>query len=528
MARPPITTPICLLAMALLLLAAGCRVSDRPPAPIPTLTPVTGRMNQPIFVYNVWSSYDELSDNIRLDEALVDRQFDDLVRLRRQGVRFDVFMMDAFWFARDGAYRTWRAQDWPQGPDRWIARCQDEGILPGLWIAANSAALMDVAPAWKDSLDGKTGLCLFAGGFRGDLEQVLELWYGRGIRMFKFDFGELWAAPPALQKTMTQDEIVEKNARALQELIDSFRKRHPDCLFTLFNGFGGEYGGTAAPIQQTVQKRWLDTFDSMYCGDPRPSDVPMASFWRSLDLYTDHMVVYYSRNGVPIERIDNTGCMVGVAGTIYGRRLQAWRGMALLEMARGGWMNVMHGNLELLTDQDGRWLARLQHLYTPLLAYGRTEPFGGIPGRREAYGFASIGEAGSVYTVVNPAQEFRWVDLPRLQRLQPAGETGRILFRDAGFAPELDGRRVRLGPEQLAVVGFGRYASDRFDLGVEPDVKIPVESVPLGDGAAESAGRDRQASFTLPPGMGLRIRVQQFENETPLRVSGGSPPAAGR
>src|SRR6266851_5508308 len=52
----------------------------------------------PIFVYNNWSAYDELSDNIPLTEHLALKELDEILRLRRFGVRFDYYMMDAFWF----------------------------------------------------------------------------------------------------------------------------------------------------------------------------------------------------------------------------------------------------------------------------------------------------------------------------------------------------------------------------------------------------------------------------------------------
>jgi len=72
----------------------------------------------PIFVYNDWSAYDELSDNIPLTEQLAMKELDEILRLRRFGVRFDYYMMDAFWFDPDGGYRTWRKPNWPNGPDR--------------------------------------------------------------------------------------------------------------------------------------------------------------------------------------------------------------------------------------------------------------------------------------------------------------------------------------------------------------------------------------------------------------------------
>jgi hypothetical protein len=87
--------------------------------------------------------------------------------------------------------------------------------------------------------------------------------------------------------------------------------------------------------------------------------------------------------------------MIGNTGTIYYRKTNAWKGMLLLMVARGGWINTIHGNLEFLSDEDARWFARVQSMYAPLQAMGRTKTFGGIPGEEQSYGFASFDHSGA-------------------------------------------------------------------------------------------------------------------------------------
>jgi hypothetical protein len=145
------------------------------------------------------------------------------------------------------------------------------------------------------------------------------------VRLFKFDFANFTIATPAAAKSFSKDEIFRQNCDALRGALLGFKQKNPDVLLAAFNGFGGDTEGTFAPIRQTVDLRWLGAFDSLYCGDPRFSDVPAMNFWRSMDFYSDHMVRYYEANGVPLERIDNTGCMFGVAGTCYQRRTAAWK-----------------------------------------------------------------------------------------------------------------------------------------------------------------------------------------------------------
>jgi hypothetical protein len=65
-------------------------------------------LKKPACVYINGAAYDELSDTVELTEALALEQFEHLLRLRGLGVQIDYYLMDAFWYARNGGYRTWR------------------------------------------------------------------------------------------------------------------------------------------------------------------------------------------------------------------------------------------------------------------------------------------------------------------------------------------------------------------------------------------------------------------------------------
>lgn len=482
----------------------------------------------PIAVYNNWSSYDELSDNIELTEKLAMRELDELLRLRRAGVRFDYYMMDAFWFAKDGGYRTWRKPSWPNGPDEWIKKCRANGVRPGLWFSTNTLVGIDAIPEWGNSLNAKRGAMSFSeGGFLPNFMDTMQYWYDRGIRMFKFDFVDFSAATPAAEKTLAPGEIRSRNEHAFREALRRFRQKHADVVLVAFNGFGGDVETTsgAFPFPHAVDIRWLEVFDSMYSGDPRPSDVPQMSFWRSMDIYSDHMVRRYEQSYLPLERIDSTGFMVGTTGTIYYRKMNAWKGALILMFARGGWINTVHGNLELISDGDARWFARVQSLYMRLQAFGRTKTFGDIPGDVQPYGFGSFDSTGAVYTVVNPAQSFESIQMPRLTRDQRANTKGRILFRDAGFQPVLSGDRIKLGPGQMVVVAYGHYAAPQYDLGVQEDVVIARTITPMQVPFVHKEGKAIEATLDAPTQGSVRVIMQQHSPDGTLRRTwAGGPP----
>jgi hypothetical protein len=485
-------------------------------------------LRDPIFVYNDWSAYDELSDNIPLTESLAMKELDEILRLHRFGVRFDYYMMDAFWFDPDGSYRTWRKPNWPDGPDAWIQKCRDHGILPGLWFSTNTLVKINAAPQWQDSLNEKKGsMSFFEGGFLPSFMETLQYWYDRGIRMFKFDFVDFDAATPQSVKTMGREEIRARNADAFRKALKQFRQRNPDIVLVAFNGFGGDVESTAGPFpfHNPVDLRWLEVFDSLYSGDPRASDVPEMNFWRSMDIYSDHMVRRYEQSNLPLDRIDSTGFMLGNTGTIYYRKTHAWKGALILMMARGGWVNTVHGNLEFLSKDDARWFAKVQSIYLRLESMGRTKTFGGIPGDVQPYGFGSLDPDGALYVAVNPAQNISQIELPLLSKAQELNQHGRLLFSDVGFQPVLTGSKVTLGPGQMAVVGYGKYASPEYTMGTQEDVRIPLSIRPL-EATLTPEGKNAIHATVIAPQQGnLRIVMQQRSTDGGIMRSWkGGPP----
>jgi hypothetical protein len=238
---------------------------------------------KPVFVYNNWSAYDELSDKVVQTEVLAMRELDELVRLKRAGVLFDYYVMDAFWFDKHGGYRVWHKEHWPKGPDRWLSACKEHGVRPGMWFSTNLIAthdgrFLEPVPEWAGSVATDPNiLCLFEGGYLDHLAGSLQLWYDRGVRLFKFDFAYFEAVTAASKNKYTPEEIKEKNKVAFMGMLRRFRGRNPDVLITGYNGFGGEMENTFTPFHKTVDQRWLEVFDTLYCGDPRFSDVPMMN-----------------------------------------------------------------------------------------------------------------------------------------------------------------------------------------------------------------------------------------------------------
>jgi hypothetical protein len=450
-----------------------------------------------LFVYDNWSAYDELSDNVPLTEELTMAQFGELLRLRRNGVKIDAYLMDAFWYERDGGYRVWNRQRWPQGPDRWLAACAEHGVTPGLWFPANTAFHMEPPAEWADSLaeDG-WGFCLFEGGFWPGFLAALEYWYGRGIRLFKFDFADFGAAPEATKLQMLPSEIRARNIAAYREGLLALRSRCPDALFLGYNGFEeAEFmPWTDRPIRRVLDPAWLDVFETMYSGDPRPADVPLYDFWRTLDVYADHMVRHLHARGYPLDRIDNCSFMMGKTGTCYRRGKAGWRSSYLLSLARGGKVHMMLGNLEQFDDEDARWMARVQALY---LQAGTPTVVGGLPGKGELYGY----QAGRLLTLVNPSL---------VEQRFPVGAP--LVYVDGSVLIE-DGYAV-LGSGAVAVFGSASLDS--------PDVATTGLSPVACDWSFSPHACE--TIFTCPGSEVHLVFEQRDAKGLAVRTSGGAPP----
>jgi len=485
-------------------------------------------LKQPVAVFNNWSAYDPMSDNIPQTEELCMKLFDNLIRLKQHGVKVDYYLMDAFWFDRDGGYRKWDKKNWPNGPQRWIDACIENGIKPGLWFSVNliqaiaGKPMLNIIPEWQSSVTSdKEVLSLFEGGYLNHLMETLQIYVNMGVKMFKFDFAHFYnAATDAAKATTLPNEIEELNKQAFIQAIKKFRYKNPDIIFVGYNGFGGDIGNTVTPFRKTIDIRWLEIFETLYSGDPRISDLPMMNFWRSQDLYPDQMVQQFAFNGLPLSRIDNCSFMLGETGTCYKRGIQAWKGELILALARGGWLNVFHGNIDLLSDRDAEWFGKVQKTYMDLQKYGQTSIWGAIPQSGMPYGYVSSTKDGSLFTVVNPSQSIQRITLP-----ENMTDKCRILFTDSGFKPSVEGRKLILGPEQLAVVGSGKYDTDEYAWGIEPDIHIPQSISPAK--TVLSVIDNHTVVALCKPKKGKTLRIfftQNDEAGIPYRSVGGSPP----
>jgi hypothetical protein len=472
----------------------------------------------PTFIYGNWSAYDELSDTVPLDETLAMRQLENLLRLRSQGVRFDGYLMDAFWFARDGAYRTWRKPHWPNGPDRWLNACLENALLPGLWFASNNLSHLDAAPAWADSVnkDG-WGLSFSEGGFLADFMAALQHWHDRGVRIYKFDFAEFGVIPKGKESTLEPAEARSRSIAAFRDALAKFRAKNPDAILMAYNGFDErECTNRSDRLPgRYMDPKWLEVFDSIYCGDPRPSDLPCADFWRSVDIYSDCLARLYESSDIPLDRIDNSAFMAGNTGTCYWRGKAGWKQMLILSLARGGRYHVAYGDLSLFDDVDAQFWAQAQRAYTPLMKQGATTSFGGWPGAGEPYGWLGAAPGFAIATVVNPGIGPDVIELPILPEASWHLVGGKVDSKEG---------LLLLEAGQVAV-----FTTDTLlELSLEAEQNLSVAGPPVATAQGDTP-LTLALSTALPPGNYRLVITQTDRDGNALRTYPGKdfqPPFA--
>lgn len=88
------------------------------------------------------------------------------------------------------------------------------------------------------------------------------------------------------------------------------------------------------------------------------------------------------------------------------------------------------------------------------------------------------------------------------------------------------GNKIKLGPGQMAAVGFGLYADPKYDLGIQNDVRIPLSIAPFS-AQFHSLGNNAIEATITPPTVGdLRIILQQRGKDGhAVRSWPGGPPS---
>ncbi len=425
---------------------------------------VSGRNSKAAPIYCDWAAHDELGTLVKpqLTERLVDTQLDALKSLAAQeDVRFDYYLMDAFWYDPKGAYLDFKKPNWPRGYEPALRHMLELGLKPGLWFDLGGSTLdLKDTPGWS----GPEKPCLADPAFAQLLERAFEYHIGKhSLAMLKFDFTNLYCRHGGDAPSLA---VLERNADALRKLCDRARQLNPAIIIRAYNTFSLTEMMSSTKYWDeayAVSPWWLLWFDSVYSGDPRPSDLPSVTSLRdSVDWYQDHVSRGYFRSLMPAPTLDDCGILVGKTSTIYYLGAEGFTDAWILNVLRGGMMPTFYGDLTLLTPRDRNFLAAtLRFLRDHQQLIARTRPILGVPGKGEVYGYQAQDSALTLITLVNPGlfrQSFsvEVADLPR-------AAIQKLIFSNDAQAPretrESSGLLTgKLVPGEIRVYALGEAA----------------------------------------------------------------------
>ncbi len=497
---------LCAFFLTLLAACAITTLAARAQRSVPELA-------APIEIYTHASAPAEHLAASPLSEALALGDVDQLIRLKKSGLRVDYDLLDAYAITHDGLHASGRNAAWPHGPDAWITHCRAAGIRPGLRFSSSALRPFGQAPF------------LFNAEILHDFIPALQSWYNRGIRLFAFDGLDLTIQTSENPPGITQDQFVAHNREALGVSLTAFRAKNRGAVLLAIKDNGSVSDASPA-------------FVLLSAGSPHGPSWPETSVERAGEIASDSEIRRAEQTGVPLAHILSEGFIAAPACredpcASHPRPALArpWKGDFLLSHARGSWVHPLTGDLDAIQAADVRWMARVQKLFFLVQAQGQMHSFGGAhpEGSNIAglpYGFAGATSRGAVFVVVNPSQAVATLPFPALMRHQPRG-TGRVLFRDAGFSPHLAGYAITLGPGQMAVVGFGAYAAPEFNFGVQKDVVIPSSIEPVDADFQLTAPGVLEARFDPPIRGVLRIVVLEREPEGGTQARAAAAPTAG-
>ena len=348
--------------------------------------------NEPLRVYCDWALHcegsvdgPELTAQMTLDNIKELKEFE-----RRSGVKFDYYLMDAFWFETGVPYTRFKKKNFPDGPAPVVSALKEAGMKFGLWFDINCASVG--LPGAENLKNGAGGaLCLGCKEtadmlYEGISRQIDEC----GIDMIKLDFGFFDCSTPAHGHSIHPHEHKERAVRYFMDVMDRLRQKKPGLKILAYNGFTTslEWIGAVKYIPgYAVSPYWSSRLDYVYCGDPRPSDSAFSDFTASVNHYNDCMTSNHVDSCFPLKNTDDSGTMVGVTDTIYRQGRATFRRTILSNLMRGTMKLNLYGDVRLLNDADTAYFGYINGIFDRICNEFEFRTVAGDPRRDEPYGY---------------------------------------------------------------------------------------------------------------------------------------------
>ena len=364
---------------------------------------------QPLRIYCDWGLHDDLTDHINLTEIMTLENIERIAALsEKSGVKFDYYLMDAYWFEENQPYIRFKKSTFPHGVETVLKQLEQKGMKYGLWFDLNC-----IHAHWKgmekyDALLESGALCFACDDVAEAMTEALSHHIQRhGVRMIKLDFAYFECANPDHGHSVEHTESKEKSVGNFIRMIGKLKALQPDLKILCYNGWTTELdwiGSVQERKGYAISPYWCEYVDYLYCGDPRPSEISCGDFSHSLVYYTDAMIRNFREASMPFSAIDDHGTMMGSTSTIYGLGKKLFRQGVLMDVMRGGGKVHLYGDVSGLDEDDLRYFSFVDGVYGEIVRGGyETDFILGDARKGEIYGYAADGGASGYAVALNPS-----------------------------------------------------------------------------------------------------------------------------
>lgn len=421
-------------------------------------------------IYCDWAAHDELSDEKceKLSEKMALRILKTLEKVRHEkDVCFDYYLMDDFWFQQDKPYTEFNPETWPDGPDHFLKQVDKHGMKYGLWFDVNMASVNVSDETPKRQENGKE-ICL-------NYQENMDLLFTsiekhvreHQVRMLKFDFA-YFECMNENHHCHSKRAVASKEpaVRKFIEKLNYLRTIDPELMILAYNGFTTDlsYIGSVNPSRTgyAISPWWCLFVDYLYCGDPRPSEIPGVDLEKSLIFYTDSMIEQFHKSLVPYDAIDDHGTMVGNTATIYYLGKKPLRDSWIMNLARGNKKEHLYGEVDLLSDADWEFIKNTQDMFDYICKDDcRTQSLPGSPSKGEIYGYHNTTGNSGFLTVVNSCRIPKHININLPEWLPGDAIITQCCYKDGLFNRNPEKRRnaglnLKLEPDSVEVYYWER------------------------------------------------------------------------
>lgn len=360
-------------------------------------------------IYCDWGLHDDMTEGDPILTAeMTLKNIQDIAEFsKKSGVKFDYYLMDAFWFEKGMPYNQFRKDTFPEGCAPIVSALKDADMKYGLWFDVNCIhAHLEGMEEYDTGLNNSS-LCLSCDKiadlmYQGIAKQIREC----GVKMIKLDFAYFECFNPNHNHSTNLTESKEKSVKNFLNMIAKLKEIEPDLIVICYNGWTTSLdwiGSIRDRNGYAISPYWAEYLDYLYCGDPRPSELVSEKLENSVCWYTDAMIRTFRESAMPFDAIDDHGTMIGGTATLYRLGTKMFRQGVLLDVMRGSGKMHLYGDVTGLTEDDCAYFGKVETVYDRMMSKGYDVDFvGGDARKGETYGYRVDNGVEGYVMLVNP------------------------------------------------------------------------------------------------------------------------------